>query len=60
VVNADGAESEQSKYIAGLLRTGNGNPGYVIQRKERDAFIADAKIFNLAGMEDYIGWSAVE
>ena len=29
-------------------------------RQERDAYLADAKKFNLTGIEDYIGWSVVE
>lgn len=28
--------------------------------KERDKFLADAKKFNLTGIEDYVGWSVVE
>lgn len=31
-----------------------------LHREERDAYIADAKKFNLYGIEEYIGWSVVE
>jgi hypothetical protein len=46
--------------LLGASDTPPANAAADAHRQERDSYLADAKRFNLSGIEDYIGWSVVE
>ena len=51
---------DQILSLLGASDISTANASEDLHRKERDAFLADAKKFNLTGIEDYVGWSVVE